>query len=181
MRIALPALILALFTAGCGAPEPRGGARNDVDATPPPEVFGSTEPPTAGSSAEGLTWSLRGEQDHKSLVYEMADTGEVQLALSCTNGARRVHLWREIGPDEAAEFHIASGQASAVYPARVHPSEVSAGLLDAVAPVDAPVFRVFVRTGALTQRINGEHQLMIADAGSRARISRFFAFCGATA
>lgn len=169
----LPILTIAALAA-CNAPAPEDKARDDVDASTPPAAL---DPPSAGTSAEGLNWTLKDDGRRLILAYEAAGSGDGQLTLSCRPRGRTLRLSRESGPDEAAEFRLASGDARTVYPGEVKPSEISAGTLEGVAPAAAPVFVAFRSSGELIQTINGEEQRMVASPEARARVDQFFAAC----
>lgn len=156
---------LALGAAACAGP-------STPLAPPAPTASGAPQP------VEGHDWFLHEDDGTARLVYGLAESDDLRLALDCRRGSGQLEL---SAPGEADDRRIAleSGGETEIFPARAEPSELHDGVfLTARAPADAPVFQRFRRLGWLAVWQGGERQAYAPHPGSAEGVERFFAYCG---
>ena len=167
MRLAMPLLLggLALTAVACApVAGPAPTALVLVYATAP---------------IANYDWYLHTDGDEASLAYGLRDSDDLRLGLNCRRGSSRLALSALGETGTAPEISLESGGEAALYPATVEASELADGVvLSAMAPATAPVFQRFQAVGWLAHRQADDIHPYVAHPGSRARIARFFAFCG---
>lgn len=167
MRLPLPVLLsgLALAATAC-AP---------VAGTAPP----LSGPGYAAAPIANYDWFLHLDGDDGSLAYGLRDSDDLRLGLNCTRGSGRLALSAVGETGAVPQISLESDGETARYPAVAEPSELTDGvILSAAAPTTAPVFQRFQAVGWLAHRQAGDLHPYLAHPGSKARIGRFFAFCG---
>lgn len=132
--------------------------------------------PLAAQDRGGLEWSVRGDESSMTLAYEMPDTDDVRLGLTCDRGSSRVTLWRIPSGQTRPEFRLSSGRVRATFPGTLETLEMP--YLSAPAPARAPVLQRFLATGELALTADGAITRMNATRAERDRIGRFFQHCG---
>lgn len=157
---------LALGVAACATVEA------PLEPPPPPVV-------AAPAPVADHDWFYHEDPTEARLVYGLAESDDLSLALDCRKGSGRLALSALGGPDARPEIHIEAGGEAQRFPARSEPSELHDGVfLTAEAAADAPVFQRFRRVGWLALRQDGERAAYAPHPASAPNIAQFFAFCG---
>ncbi len=163
LRALPPALALTATLAAC--------------ATAPAPPAPSAGP--APAPIEGYDWIFHEDAGAARLVYGVAESDDVRVALDCERGAGRLALTAVAGPDAEPTIVLESGGKTERFAATAEEDLVHDGLiLSAMAEADAPVFLRFRQVGWLALWADGARQAYAPHPGSEARIERFFAFCG---
>lgn len=168
MRLrALPiALVLTATLAACAT----------TPAAPPPPSAG---PGATPAPVEGYDWIFHEDGGDARLVYGVAESDDVRVALDCARGAGRLDLTALAGPGAEPAIVLESGGETERFAAAVEEDLVHDGLiLSAAAEADRPVFRHFRQVGWLALWQDGVREAYVPHPGSADRIERFFAFCG---
>jgi hypothetical protein len=143
-----------------------------VTYSPPPVV-------AAPAPVADHDWFYHQEPAEARLVYGLAESDDLRLALDCRRGSGRLALSALGGPDASPEIYVEAGGETERFPARSEPSELHEGVfLTAEAAADAPVFQRFRRVGWLALWQDGEREAYAPHPSSAPNIERFFAFCG---
>ena len=180
MRTVLPILAAGALLAACQPPAP---AESTAEApAPAPAEAASVPAPASDAPVTDVPvgeprWMASQDGENRFLAFAVPESDDVRFSLECGPGERFVRLWRETGPDDTHDFRLASGGASATYPAQYDP-EGMAPQLTGVAPFRAPVFESFRSTGRLTLTAHGQTQDLSASPMARPLIESFFAYCG---
>lgn len=141
--------------------------------SPPPAVVAAPAP------VADHDWFYHQEPAEARLVYGLAESDDLRLALDCRRGSGRLALSALGGPDAIPEIYVEAGGETERFPARSEPSELHEGVfLTAEAAADAPVFQRFRRIGWLALWQDGEREAYAPHPSSAPNIERFFAFCG---
>ena len=139
-------------------------------------------PPAGGPAPapiEGYDWIFHAEGDEARLVYGVAESDDVRLALDCVRGSGDLALTSLTGADAEPVILLESGGETERFAAAAEADLVHDGLiLSAMAEADMPVFLRFRRVGWLASWQGGEREAYAPHPGSEERIERFFAFCG---
>lgn len=168
MRARLGAAGLALLAAGCAS----GG----VEPTP---IYPAPPSYVAPSPMEGRDWHLSQYWDQSTLAYGVAESDDVNLVLTCADGAGEVSMFRDVANSAPREFHLEAGGDSGRFEADSEPSMLTDGqLLTAHAPTSDPVFRSFRSLGWLASWTGDAREGYAPQPGSEGNIERFFAACG---
>jgi len=164
LRALPPALALTAILAACAT-------------TPAPSASPSTGP--APLPVEGYDWIFHEEAGEARLVYGVAESDDVRVALDCGRGAGRLALTALAGPGAEPVILLESGGETERFAATAEEDLVHDGLiLSATAAADTPVFRRFRQVGWLASWQDGVREAYAPHPGSADRIERFFAFCG---
>jgi hypothetical protein len=161
---------LALAAAACATVEPTvsgasGGGPAGSDAAPVPIT--------------GHDWFFHQDDAEARLVYGLAESDDMRLALDCTRASGRLVLSALGGPKAKPEIHVDSGGETARFRALSEPSQLHDGVfLTAEAAADAPVFQRFRRLGWMALWQASAREAYAPQPGSTPNIERFFAFCG---
>lgn len=124
-------------------------------------------------------WFYHQENEEARLVYGLAESDDLRLALDCRAGSGRLTLSALAGPDAKPEIHVEAGGEIERFPALSELSELHEGVfLTAGAATDAPVFQRFRRIGWIALWLDGEREAYAPHPQSAPNIERFFAFCG---
>lgn len=142
----------------------------------PAPVIPATGAPTP---VAGHDWFYHQEGEEARLVYGLAESDDLRLALDCRAGSGRLALSALAGPDAKPEIHVEAGGETERFPALSEPSGLHDGVfLTAGAAADTPVFRRFRRIGWIARWLDGEREAYAPHPESAPNIERFFAFCG---
>jgi len=137
--------------------------------------------PASGSPAPVADhdWFYHHDSEAARLVYGLAESDDLRLALDCRAGSGQLTLSALAGPDAKPEIHVEAGGETERFAARSEPSELHDGVfLTAPAAADAPVLQRFRRVGWIALWLDGERVAYAPHPESAPNIERFFAFCG---
>jgi hypothetical protein len=144
----------------------------------------SPSPPTPDASGTpapipGYDWFFHRDEAEARLVYGLAESDDMRLALDCAQASGKLLLSALGEPGARPEIHVESGGETRRFPARSEPSQLHEGVfLTAEAAADAPVFQRFRGLGWMALWRDGAREAYAPHPGSAANIERFFAFCG---
>lgn len=159
---------LALGASACATVEsdaPRPAPALDASAAPAP--------------ISNHDWFFHQDEAEARLVYGLAESDDMRLALDCARGSGRLILSALGGPGAKPEIHVESGGETRRFPAKSEPSQLHEGVfLTAEATADTPVFQRFRRLGWMALWRDGVREAYAPHPGSAANIERFFVFCG---
>jgi hypothetical protein len=142
-------------------------------------ILGATACATVEAPVTYHDWFYHQEPAEARLVYGLAESDDLRLALDCRRGSGRLALSALGSPDASPEIYVEAGGETERFPARSEPSELHEGVfLTAEAAADAPVFQRFRRVGWLALWQDGEREAYAPHPSSAPNIERFFAFCG---
>jgi len=151
------------------------GACASVDTKPAslaPESVASAPQPIPG-----YDWFFH-EDEGLTLVYGLANSDDVSLSLGCLPGSDQLEMTRDAPQGSAAEIYLESGGETERYEAGSEPSIMTDGvLLTAYAKASDPVFKRFRKVGWLALWQEGERDLLVSHAGSKAGVESFFSAC----
>jgi hypothetical protein len=168
MRAVLAVTGLALLAAGC--------ASTETEPTPIEQVVVTYAAPTPMA---GRDWHLSQYWDQSTLAYGVAESDDVNLVLTCADGAGEVSMFRDVANNAPREFHLEAGGDSGRFAADSEPSMLTDGqLLTAHARTNEPVFRSFRSLGWLASWTGEDREGYAPQPGSEGNIERFFAACG---
>lgn len=133
----------------------------------------------APAPISGYDWFFHQDEAEARLVYGLAESDDMRLALDCARASGKLVLSALGEPGARPEIHVESGGETRRFPARSEPSQLHEGVfLTADAVADAPVFHRFRRLGWMALWRDGAREAYAPHPGSAANIERFFAFCG---
>ena len=165
LRVGLLGLASALVLAGCST----------IDAEPPITAVAGGAP----TPVEGYDWFLNEDGAASSLVYGLADSDDVRLALSCERADGRLEVSAHGPQGGPAEIHLESGGETERLRATSEPMEISDGdWLTAAARTSDPVFQRFRQVKWIALWQAGERHPYASHPDSSGLIDRFFGRCG---
>ncbi len=142
----------------------------------------SPAPVTASSGApvpiEGYDWHFSTDETEAKLAYGLAESDELRLGLTCTQGSGRLEI-SAMRPAGVREIHLESGGETERFPARSEPSQLHEGVfLTAESRTAEPVFQRFRKVGWLADWQGTKRETYVPHPAAAPDIERFFAFCG---
>ena len=168
MKARSAVVALAMLAAGCAS---TGTEPTPIDPLPPTYA--------APSPIEGRDWHLTQYWDQSTLAFGVAETDDVDLTLTCSDGSGWVSLLRD-APDAAPrEFRLEAGADSGLFVAESEPSMLTDGqILTTEVAADEAVLRSFRSLGWLASWTGDDREGYAPQPGSEGNIERFFAACG---
>ncbi|PZO01841.1 MAG: hypothetical protein DCF29_14610 [Alphaproteobacteria bacterium] len=193
-------LILTAAVAGllaaCGP-----AASNDAPATPAPVAPAAAEPTSTDSSSavqaqttaapsptEGYDWDSRLNDEGRSrsmvLAYEVPNTDDQPLNLSCEEGGRRIFAGTQTANVDLGSISLASTNGSRSHPVKEAVADELGGgeYVTVQLAGDDPTLVAFRESGWMRLTVDGRTTDMAAQPASDARrkIAAFMAFCNAS-
>ena len=136
----------------------------------------------AGAPAvnDGYDWTMRVNDEERTqsaiLAYEVADTDDQPLALSCEEGGRRIFASITGGDPELTTIELASGDARLTLKGTTDAEEMPYFSSEEIAG-ESPLIRAFAANGWLRLTASGETTDMAATVKGKDAIARFVRFC----
>lgn len=136
----------------------------------------------AGAPAvnDGYDWTMRVDDEERTqsaiLAYEVADTDDQPLALSCEEGGGRIFASITGGDPELTTIELASGDARLTLKGTTDAEEMPYFSSEEIAG-GSPLIRAFAANGWLRLTAAGETTDMAATAKGKEAIVRFVRFC----
>lgn len=136
----------------------------------------------AGAPAvnDGYDWTMRVNDEERSqsaiLAYEVADTDDQPLALSCEEGGNRIFASITGGDPELTAIELVSGDAQLKLTGTTDAEEMPYFSSEEIAG-GSPLIRAFAAHGWLRLTASGETTDMAGTAKGKDAIARFVRFC----
>lgn len=190
----LTALALAAASlAACGSRSPEKTdappAAEAAAPAPPAAPAPSVQPAAAQTPAPrpnpAYDWYTRTDDSERTrsmvLAYEVPDTDDQPLGLSCEEGGGRIFASLQTGSVGLRAITLASDGAGRAYPIKTAQADEMMGgeFLTVELPGDDATLAAFRRSGWMRLTVDGHTIDMAAhaDSGARERIAAFMAFC----
>lgn len=136
----------------------------------------------AGAPAvnDGYDWTMRVNDEERTqsaiLAYEVADTDDQPLALSCEEGGNRIFASITGGDPELTAIELVSGDARLKLAGTTDTEEMPYFSSEEIAG-GSPLIRAFAANGWLRLTASGETTDMAATTKGKDAITRFVRFC----
>ena len=134
----------------------------------------------APAVSDGYDWTMRVNDEERTqsaiLAYEVADTDDQPLALSCEEGGGRIFASITGGDPELTMIELASGDARLALKGTTDAEEMPYFSSEEIAG-GSPLIRAFAANGWLRLTASGETTDMAATAKGKEAIARFVRFC----